>query len=331
MRVILVLVCFFGGSLGLHRFLAKQFKTGFLYLLLVGIFVFSDFSTSPKATTYALSDLSIVLWLLLWVFDLFCIIFLGRFLVIERPKSVSDVMETTKEETKTSFPKEPKKSLHLAEHEPQSLGESKSPKVKNKTVDLLFSGGALGLIAARLSTRDLKDLGVKAQSSGADFLKNHLQLSEKFNQTRFPYTVGFKLEELNLSLTQTDETVDITLCVENEAAKLTEIEDDEKIIEFIGVTNGFSKFKSSFEIPENESFDASKLELKILSVNLYGYVGLKSKILTGVEYMGQLHNFDLEIQDEALERYLLVYDEDCDVILDEKAGEFDRAALFDFE
>lgn len=79
MRVILVLVCFFGGSLGLHRFLAKQFKTEFLYLLLVGIFVFADFSTSPKATTYALSDLSIVLWLLLWVLTFFALFFLADF------------------------------------------------------------------------------------------------------------------------------------------------------------------------------------------------------------------------------------------------------------
>ena len=215
-----------------------------------------------------------------------------------------------------------------------SNGELATPsksKFKIKEVELSWSGAVLGITAARLSSENLKDLRDKARSSGEDFLKNHLQTSDKVGRTRFPYAVGFNLEELQLSVTQTGDVVDLGLGIENEITKLTEIEDDQKIIEFIGVTNGFSKLKSSFEIPENESFDASKLELKILSVNLYGYVGLKSKILTGVEYMGQLHNFDLEIQDEALERYLLVYDEDCDVILDEKAGEFDRAALFDFE
>lgn len=331
MRVTLVLVCLFGGSLGLHRFLAKQFKTGLLYLLLVGVFVFADFSTSPNATTFALSDLSIILWILLWGVDLFYIIFLGRFLVIERPKSVIDVIETTKEEIEEGYPKESDQSLHLTEYKPQSLGESKAPKVKIKEVELSWSGAVLGLTAARLSSEDLKDLRDKARSSGEDFLKNYLQPSDKVGQTRFPYAVGFNLEELQLSVTQTGDVVDLGLSIEKEIIRLTEIEDDQKIIEFVGVTNGFSELKSSFEIPENESFDASKLELKILSVNLYGYVGLKSRILTGVEYMGQLHNFDLEIRDEALERYLLVYDEDCDVILDEKAGEFDRAALFDFE
>lgn len=81
-RIIFFVVCILFGAVGGHRFLAKQFKTGFLFICLSTLVIVATTKDSSDNSMDIVGTIALAALCLIWLIDLVCILLFGRFITI---------------------------------------------------------------------------------------------------------------------------------------------------------------------------------------------------------------------------------------------------------